>query len=144
MSEISNTLPAWDWNNEIHEEKINSEDFGFYIDDFPEQYTGISGVIFVCVDLLYEDNLGPRLRLWLNNTPNPCDINPYKMIPIFFNKFGTITCDVDLVNIKQIQRFITNNLETLLNYWNHIYDSGDLRNKIVKIEVSNNEIVYCL
>ena len=114
------------------EEKIKAEDFGFYVDDFTEKYTGIPGTVYVCVDLLYEDNLGPRLRIYPITTQNPIHINPYATLPVFFNEIGDITCDIDVVNTENITKFISENLTTLLSYWKHdgMGDSISLRNDI--------------
>jgi hypothetical protein len=36
-------------------EKIILEDFGFFTDSYQEEDTGVSGVVYICTDLLYKE-----------------------------------------------------------------------------------------
>lgn len=97
-------------------EQIN-EDYGFYIDVFYPEDTGIPYTIVVNAHMAYDDQLGPRIRVLPDLVTFP---GFGEGAPVFFDNNGC----TDPATDPQIQRIISNNLEILLNFWESDYETG--------------------
>ena len=127
---------------DLVQESIKMDDFGFYMTRLNESYTGIKGYIFINVKYSYEDILGYRIRYYPNEIEYIDHINPYCMDPVFFDLCGNIKCyeNNDIKHFDKIKQFILLNLNALIMYWDHTEQNEsdyDIYNKIEKLVNEN-------
>lgn len=101
--------------------EILDDDFGFFIDILSTQQTGLPFDICVSNHNAYLDNLGPRIRLILDNNKSI-----FESTAVFFNNVECMDINIRDDYRSFIAMFIILNKDHLIEYWDNVYDSLSL------------------